>query len=111
MNDRKKKNCEIALKLLIEQIHIVWNMKKDKITTFLSMNVIDVYDHVFRNKLLYNLRKRDISDWIIRWTNSFMKDKHISLTLSNATMIFRLIKAKHIAKIFYFFNFLFVLQC
>jgi hypothetical protein len=62
MSDRKNKNCEIALKLFIEQFHIVWNMKKDKITTFLSMNVIDVYDHRFRNKLLHNLRKKDISN-------------------------------------------------
>ncbi len=62
MSDRKNKSCEIALKLFIEQIHIVWNMKKDKITTFLSMNVIDIYDHVFKDKLLHNLRKKDISN-------------------------------------------------
>jgi hypothetical protein len=93
MSDRKNRSCETALKLLIEQIHIVWNMKKDKITTLLSMNVIDVYDHVFKNKLLHNLRKKDISDWIIHWTNNFMRDRHTSLTLNNATMTSRLIKA------------------
>jgi hypothetical protein len=62
MKNHKNKNCETALKLLIEQIHVVWNMKKDKITTFLSMNVIKVYDHVFKNRLLHNLRKKDISN-------------------------------------------------
>jgi hypothetical protein len=93
MSDRKSRSCETTLKLLIEQIHTVLNMKKNKITTFLSMNVIDVYDHVFRERLLHNLRKRDISNWIIRWTDSFMKNKHISLTLSTSTMISRLIKA------------------
>jgi hypothetical protein len=102
MNDRKNKNCEFVLTLLIEQIHIVWNMKKNKITTFLIMNVIDVYDHVFKDKLLHNLRKRNISDWIIRWTNNFMKDRHISLTLSNATMTFRLIKTNISQKSFIF---------
>jgi hypothetical protein len=75
-------------------------MKKNKITTFLNMNVSDVYDHVFKNKLLHNLRKKDISDWIIRWTNNFMKDKHISFTLNNATMIFRLIKTNIAQKSF-----------
>jgi hypothetical protein len=108
MNDRKNRSCETALKLLIEQIHIVWNMKKDKIATFLSMNVIDVYDHVFKNKLLHNLRKKDISNWIIRWTNNFMKDRHISFTFDNETMTFRLIKANisqksFISSIFYLF--------
>jgi hypothetical protein len=92
MSDRKSKNCETTLKLFIKQIHTIWNMKKDKKTTFLSMNVIDVYNHVFREKLLHNLRKKDISNWIIRWTNNFMKNKHISLTLSIATMTSRLIK-------------------
>jgi hypothetical protein len=89
MSDRKNRSCETTLKLLIEQIHTVWNMKKDKIATLLSMNVIDVYDHVFKARLLHNLRKRDISNWIIRWTNNFMKNKHISLTLSILTMTSR----------------------
>jgi hypothetical protein len=66
ISDRKNRSCETTLKLLIEQIHTVRNMKKDKITTLLNMNVIDFYDHVFREKLLHNLRKRNISNWIIR---------------------------------------------
>jgi hypothetical protein len=111
MNDRKSKNCETTLKLFIEQIHTVWNMKKDKIATFLNMNVIDVYDHVFKKRLLHNLRKRNISNWIIRWTNNFMKDKHISFSLNIATMISRLIKTNISQKIFIFFNSLFVLWC
>jgi hypothetical protein len=102
MNDCKSKNCETTLKLLIEQIHTIWNMKKDKITTFLSMNVIDVYDHMFREKLLHNLRKKNISNWIIRWTNNFMKNKHISLTLNILTMISRLIKTNITRKLFIF---------
>jgi hypothetical protein len=108
MSDRKSRNCETTLKLFIEQIHTIWNIKKDKITTFLNMNVIDVYDHMFREKLLHNLRKKHISNWIIRWTNSFMKNKHISLTLNISTMISRLIKTNISSKnfifsIFYFF--------
>jgi hypothetical protein len=102
MSDHKNKNCETALKLFIEQIHIVWNMKKDKITTFLNMNVINVYDHMFKNKLLYNLRKKDISNWKIRWTNNFMKNRHISFMLNNVTIIFRLIKINISQKYFIF---------
>jgi hypothetical protein len=66
------------------------------------MNVIDIYDHVFRERLLHNLRKKDISNWIIRWTNNFMKNKHISLTLSIATMISRSIKT-NISQNFFIF--------
>jgi hypothetical protein len=38
MSDRKNKNCETALKLLIKQIHTVWNMRKDKIATLTRRN-------------------------------------------------------------------------
>jgi hypothetical protein len=65
MNERKNRNCETILKLLKKQIHTIWNMNKNKITTLLNMNVIDTYDHVSREKLLHNLKKRRISTWIV----------------------------------------------
>jgi hypothetical protein len=45
------------------------------------MNVINVYNHVFCDRLLHNLRKRRILIWIIAWTNSFMQDKRIILSV------------------------------
>jgi hypothetical protein len=65
MNERKNRSCEIILKLLTKQIHTIWNMSKNKITTLLSMNVIEAYDHVSREKLLHNFKKRRISTWIV----------------------------------------------
>jgi hypothetical protein len=58
MKNRKNKNCETTLKLFIKKIHTIWNMKKDKITTFLNINVINVYDYVFKKRLLHILRKK-----------------------------------------------------
>ncbi len=78
MNERKNRNCETILKLLTKQIHTIWNMSKNKITTLLSMNVIEAYDHVSRERLLHNFKKRRISTWIIVWTNNFMQDKRIN---------------------------------
>jgi hypothetical protein len=79
MNERKNRSCETILKLLTKQIHTIWNMNKDKIATLLSMNVIEAYDHVSREKLLHNFKKRRISTWIIAWTDSFMQDRRINL--------------------------------
>jgi hypothetical protein len=62
-------------------------MNKDKITTLLSMNVIKTYDHVLREKLLHNLKKRRISTWIIAWTNNFMQNKKISFIVKTRQMI------------------------
>ncbi len=58
MSERKNRSCETTLELLIEQIHTIWNMSKDKMITLLSMNVVEVYDHVSRTRLLHNLRKK-----------------------------------------------------
>ncbi len=78
MNERKNRSCETILKLLTKQIHTIWNMSKDKIATLLNMNVIEAYDHVSRERLLHNLKKKRISTWIIVWTNNFMQDKKIN---------------------------------
>jgi hypothetical protein len=79
MKKRKNRSCETILKLLTKQIYIVWNMNKNKITTLLNMNVVEAYDHVSRERLLHNLRKKRISAWIIVWADSFMQNKRISL--------------------------------
>ncbi len=78
MSERKSRSCETILKLLTKQIHTIWNMNKDKITTLLNMNVIEAYDHVSRERLLHNFKKRRISTWIVTWTNSFMQDRTIN---------------------------------
>jgi hypothetical protein len=79
MSERKNRSCETILKLLTKQIHTIWNMNKYKITTLLSINVIEAYDHVLREKLLHNLKKRRFSTWIVTWTDNFMQDKRINL--------------------------------
>ncbi len=87
MNERKNRSCETVLKLLTKQIHMIWNMNKNKMTTLLSMNVIETYDHVSREKLLYNLKKRRISTWIVVWINSFMQDKKINFIMKTKQTI------------------------
>jgi hypothetical protein len=85
MSERRNRSCETTLKLLIEQIHTVWNMSKDKLITLLSMNVVETYDHVSRTRLLHNLWKRRIFTWIIVWTNSFMQNRRITLAINSDT--------------------------
>jgi hypothetical protein len=56
-------------------------------TTLLSMNVIEAYDHVSRERLLYNFKKRRISTWIVVWTNNFMQDKRINFIVKTIQII------------------------
>jgi hypothetical protein len=83
MNERKNRSCETILKLFIEQIHTVWNMSKNKVITLLSMNVVEIYDHVSWTRLLHNLRKRRILTWIIIWTNNFMQNQRIIFVINS----------------------------
>jgi hypothetical protein len=87
MNERKNRNCKTVLKLLTKQIHTIWNMSKDKMTTLLSMNVIETYDYVLRERLLHNLKKKRISMKIVAWTNNFMQNKRISLIVKTKQTI------------------------
>jgi hypothetical protein len=58
MKKRKNRHCETILKLLTKQIHIVWNMSKNKITTLLNMKVVKTYDYISRERLLHNFKKK-----------------------------------------------------
>ncbi len=92
MSERRKKTCETTLKFLMKQIHIVWNMNKNKMTTLLSLNVIDAYDHVSRERLIHNLRKRRISNWIIAWIDNFMQNKCTTLKVNKQSTFMNQIK-------------------
>ncbi len=104
----RKRICEMTLKLFIEQIYMIWNMNKNKMITLLSINVASAYDHVSRERLMHNLRKREISDWIMTRTSSFMKNKHITLIINDDTTFMNKVNAdisqnSSISFIFYFF--------
>jgi hypothetical protein len=108
MRRRRKRICETTLKLFIEQIHTIWNMSRDKMITLLSMNVADAYDHVSRKRLIHNLRKKEISNWIVTWTSSFMRNRHITLVIDDDTTFMSRVNADisqdlSISFILYFF--------
>jgi predicted HicB family RNase H-like nuclease len=92
MSKRRERTCETTLKLFTKQIHIVWNMNKNKMTILLNLNVIDAYDHVSKEKLIHNLRKKRISNWIIAWIDNFMQNKYTTLKINKYSTLINLIK-------------------
>jgi predicted RNA binding protein with dsRBD fold (UPF0201 family) len=92
MSERRKRTCETTLKFLTKQIHIVWNMSKNKMIILLNLNVIDAYDHVSKEKLIHNLRKKRISNWIIAWIDNFMQNKYTTLKINKQSTLMNLIK-------------------
>jgi hypothetical protein len=82
MSEDRERTCETTLKLFTKQIHIVWNMSKNKMTILLTLNVIDAYDHVSKERLIHNLRKKSISNWIIAWIDNFMQNRCTTLRIN-----------------------------
>jgi predicted RNA binding protein with dsRBD fold (UPF0201 family) len=92
MNERRERTCETTLKLFTKQIHIVWNMNKNKMTILLNLNVIDAYDHVSKERLIHNLRKKRISNWIIAWIDNFMQNRCTTLKINEQSTLMNQIK-------------------
>jgi hypothetical protein len=82
-------------------------MSKNKMITLLSMNVANAYDHMSRKRLMHNLRKREISNWIMTWTSSFIKNRHITLTIDDDTTFMSRINVdiSQNSSIFFIFHF------
>jgi hypothetical protein len=74
----------------------------------LNLNVIDAYNHVSKEKLIYNLRKKRISNWIIVWIDNFMQNKCTTLKINEKFTFINQIKVDisqnfFVSLILYFF--------
>jgi Reverse transcriptase (RNA-dependent DNA polymerase) len=63
---RKGRLTETALHLLTEKIYTIWAENKSRITSILSLDVADVFDRVLYARLAHNLRKKKISETLVR---------------------------------------------
>jgi hypothetical protein len=75
MRCRKNRSIERTLKLFIEQIHIVWKQKTNRVITLLNLNVASVFDTMSHVRLIHDMKKRKFSRWIIDWINNFLFDR------------------------------------
>ena len=90
---KKEKNTKSTLKLLTEEIHTIWR-QKNKVVIIMNVDVIEIYDHVSHIKLFHNLKKRKISNWIIQWVKSFLKERKSSITFEKKTSAISRVNAK-----------------
>ena len=80
---RKLASTEHAMHFLLQRIHQAWS--EGKVATLLLLDVSGAYDNVSRERLLHNLRKRRISDNIVRWIDSFLNNRATTLKLPEYT--------------------------
>ncbi len=74
MRARHKQFMILTLNLLVDQIHTVWNCKIKYIMFMLSLNIIKAFNQVLHVRLLHTLKMKRISDYIIKWACSFLKN-------------------------------------
>jgi hypothetical protein len=85
---RKNRSIETILKFFIEQIHIVWKQKTNRVIILLNLNVTNVFDTMSHVKLIHDIKKNSrvessieltifysiasrLSQWIEEWSNRY----------------------------------------
>ena len=82
-----------TLNLLVDQIHTVWDCKIKYVTFMLSLNVVEAFNQVLHVRLLYTLKMKRTSDYIVEWACSFLKNREISLRFNEQMSDMREINA------------------
>lgn len=93
MGARKGRSTDTALELLTEHIHTVWGCGTDNVASMLSLDMSGAFDHVAHTRLLHNLRKRGIPEYIVGWTESFLSERRTSLRFDGKTSAVRPVSA------------------
>ena len=74
------------LQFIMKKIHTIWNEQKKKIISFFSLNVNDAFDNMSHFRFLYNIKKRKISDKLLKWMKNFLKNRSTTLIIENHKM-------------------------
>jgi hypothetical protein len=82
----KESTTETTLKLLIEQIYIVWEQRTNWVITLLSLNVANVFDTMSYIRLIHDMRKRKVSSWINDWISNFLFDRFTIFAVNRKTI-------------------------
>ena len=86
MNARKQRSMNTILQLITKKIHTIWNEQKKKMASLLNLNVSDAFDNVSHSCFFHNMRKKRISDKLLKWMKDFLKNRSTTLIIKNHTM-------------------------
>ena len=86
MNARKQRLMNTILQLIMKKIHTIWNEQKKKMISFFSLNVSDAFDNVSHLRLFYNIKKKKVSNKLLKWVKNFLKNKSTTLIIEDYTM-------------------------
>ena len=70
---RPGRTGEEAMIMLMEKIMHAWKEREVYSTVF--MDVEGAFNNIHHERLLHNMKKRKVPDFIVRWTESFLKER------------------------------------
>ncbi len=117
MRAKCKQFMILTLNLLVDQIHMIWDCKIKYITFMLSLDIIEAFNQVLHIKLLHTLKMKRISNYIVEWACSFLKNRETSLRFNEQTSDMRKIhtdisqKFLILSILFLFFNISLIEKC
>lgn len=80
MGARRGRSTETALKLLTEQVRIVWK-SKNYIAIILSLDIAGAFDTINIIRILNTLRRKGFPGWLIRWIRVFITGRTTTLVV------------------------------
>lgn len=85
MGARLGRSTTSALQLLTEQVRAAWSTEPAKIVSMLSLDISGAFDYVSHPRLIHNLRKAALPEWVIQFIQSFLTNRTSSLCFNDYT--------------------------
>ncbi len=87
------RSTDTALDMLVNQVHAAWQADNG-VASLLSLDMTGAFDRVVPVRLLHNLRKRCIPQWLVNFISSFLSDSSTTLCfLASLLVLLRQSKA------------------
>lgn len=77
---RKRVSCEHAIHMIMERIHS--NLRARRVISMLLLDFSGAYDNVIHKRLIHNMRKRGVHPYIVRWIDSWLKDRKARIRMN-----------------------------
>ena len=84
MGSRVRRSATDAVAILIQEVQETWN--KGEIAATLLMDVKGAFDHVSKPHLLNRMKELQLDPCLIRWTESFLSDRRVSMVIDGEPM-------------------------
>ena len=81
---------------------MIWNEQKKKMILFVNLNVSDVFDNISHSRFFQNMKKKRISNKLLKWIKNFLKNKNTTLIIKNHMMTKRKINVNILQNLSFF---------